>query len=260
MPGARIRRMYRYLTVISILAALLFPLDAEGQIINTLRGFEDEAQGWSGQIEASIALADGNTDYFEFVTGAAAQFMTPRQRWRIIGRFLDRKSNGVAIADDRMGHVRHNYRFLPWLASVAFVQSQQNRFHRLEKRILAGAGVRFDVIRSEGIDAAVGATYMWETEELTDDDSGFTMDHRMSYFLSVLGKPSDNFEIDISAFFQPLFDDYRDARAFVSATARADIAGGVYFLFSYGLLRDSNPPAGVEETDQTLRSGLGFKF
>jgi len=39
-----------------------------------------------------------------------------------------------------------------------------------------------------------------------------------------------------------------------------DIVGGLYFTTGYTLLHDSLPPPGVPETDQYLRSGLGYEF
>ena len=51
-----------------------------------------------------------------------------------------------------------------------------------------------------------------------------------------------------------------DQRAFVAASIRVDIIGGLYFTFAYTLLHDSQPPPGVPETDQYIRSGLGFQF
>jgi len=252
--------MHRTMGIWLLLAILLAPLGTRAQIINTLRGFDDDAPGWAGQVEGAVALADGNSDYVEFGFAARAQHRSARQRWRFIGHLLDRSSEGVTIAENRMAHIRHNYHFVPRVSSVTFLQGQHDRFRRLETRILAGIGARADLVQSDGFDAALSAAYMWETEQLTDDDMGFTTDHRASCFLSLLGKPSPTLKVDVSAFYQPLLRDFRDARASVSASVRADIVGGLYLLMNYALVHDSNPPVGVEETDQSLRSGVGFEF
>jgi len=66
--------------------------------------------------------------------------------------------------------------------------------------------------------------------------------------------------IDVWSFYQPLTDDFSDARGSGAARVRIDVAGGLYSLVSYMVTHDSNPPQGVEKLDQTLRSGLGWNF
>lgn len=242
-----------------VVCGLMPPVVAAGQIINTLRGFDAKEMGWSGGIEGAIALAEGNTEYFESELSAAIQRRSEKQRWRLMGRLMRRDTGDIKIAENRMGHLRHNYRLTDVLASVLFVQGQRDPFRRLETRLLAGGGARVDVIRRDTWYGAVGATYMYEDEELTGG-GGFASDHRFSFFASLYSASSERVKLDISAFYQPLISDFEDARAYVSTALRVDVMGGVYVLVKYNMVHDANPPTGVEQTDQTLRSGMGIKF
>lgn len=233
---------------------------AGAQIINTLRGFDDDEAGWSGGVVATVAVASGNTEYTEFDGQATIQYRFTRQRIGWLGRYMKRTASGSDVAESRLGHLRHNYRILPWLASILFLQGQYDPFRHLETRLLAGGGARFDVLRREKWAGAVGATYMFEREELTDDDTGFVDDHRFSFFVSAYSDKEETVQLDVSAFYQPLIEDFSDARAFVAASIRVDVTGGLYFLTAYNLTHDANPPAGVKQTDQSVRSGLGFEF
>lgn len=249
--------MRTLLLCVMVVAASTTAVNA--QIINTLRGFGDDEPGWAGRVEGIVALADGNSEYTEFEGQATVQYRLTRQRFRWLGRYMKRTANDIDIAESRLGHLRHSYEFLPWFSSVLFVQGQYDPFRRLETRLLAGGGGRFDVLRSEHWSGAIGGTYMFEREELTDIP-GTIDDHRFSFFASIFSAKEEAVTLDISAFYQPLVNDFSDARAFVAASVRVDVTGGLYFLTAYNLLHDSNPPEGVLATDQSIRSGLGFEF
>ncbi len=230
------------------------------QIVNTMRGFDDAEKGWSGDLRGTISIADGNTNYFEFELFTAVQHQGERNRWRLLGRVSRRTASGQEVAENRLLHLRHNYRFLPRVASIVFLQGQYNPFKRIETRVLAGIGLRFDLTQRDKWNAAVGGTIMYEEEELTDQTGLFTSDFRYSLFLTVFRDVSEGISIDISGFCQPLVDDITDARALAAASVRADIIGELYLLFAYDLEYDADPPADVEKLDQNLRSGLGYDF
>jgi hypothetical protein len=254
--------MRYFLAACVVVSCLVSASPAKAQIVNALRGFDDQAMGWSGGVESTVAFAEGNTEYFEIELAGTIQHRSDRNRWRVLGRIMRRTAGPVEIAEDRLGHLRHNYRLLPWLATIAFLQGQHNPFRRIESRILIGGGFRFDVIRAVSWNAAFGATYMYEKEELTGitlGQSEYTK-NRLSFFMSVFSAETELVQLDLTAFYQPVIADFSDARASALASMRIDITGGLYFLTRAGLQYDSRPPLGVEPTDVALRSGLGFAF
>lgn len=234
---------------------------AEAQIVNTLRGWEEPEPGWSGEIETRLALAEGNSDYLELSAGGALQVVAGRHRVRTLVSERLRRASGEKVAEDFLVHARHNYSLTAALKTLAFAQNQVNPFRRLARRTLFGAGLRWDFVRADAWDAGLGVSYMLELERLTDDPAGGTeTEHRASYFLTVIGRATGTLRVDVSAFFQPLLDDYTDSRAYASASARVDVVGGLDLLVALGLLHDSDPPAGVEPTDLTLSSGIVLEF
>lgn len=246
--------------VLLALALSLLATPAEGQIVNTLRGWGDVEPGWTGEVEGQIALAEGNSEYFQLLFGAAAQLNAGRHRWRLLGSETLTWANDQKVSENLLLHLRHNYRIRPWISSLVFTQTQYNPFQRLAVRFLLGGGARFDVVREETWEVALGASYMLEVEDLTDDDTGSDTEHRQSYFASLVGNPLPNLRLDLSAFWQPLFSDFSDSRVYGAASSRVDVVGGLDLLLSVGVQRDSNPPEGVKEVDLTLRSGLVLEF
>ena len=230
------------------------------QIVNTLRGFDEEERGWSGRAEGTISVAAGNSEYLETQVAGDVQHQSETHRWRLLARNMRLTASGKTEAESRLGHLRHNYRFSPWIASVAFLQGQQNPFQRIETRVLIGGGARFDMVRREKLNMALGATFMREDEELTDTGEGFYTNYRFSFFTSVYRDVAEGFDMDITGFYQPLAEDLSDARAFASVALRFDIVGDLYLITNYSLEYDSRPPKDVEKSDQALRSGFGYSF
>lgn len=246
----------------------IFTATVDAQIVNTLRGFEDEEPGWSGGVAGGVAYADGNTEYFEIEVDGRIQLQTDRHRARAIGIYMRRTALDVDIAEARLGHLRHNYRLWSRLSTVAFVQGQYNPFIRIQSRILLGGGVRLDVFRGNLWKSAVGLTVMSETEELTDTQPVTSVPsngqretrYRLNCFFTLYRAEKEGLDIDIWGFYQPVVDDMADARVSAAASLQVDIVGGLYFFTNYIVRYDENPPEGVEQRDHLLRSGLGWSF
>ncbi len=233
---------------------------AHAQIVNTLRaGWREEANGWSGSVLATISLAEGNVKYFMLDAGAAIQFQTERHRIRLLGHAGRTTAGGTEISKDFMGHLRHNYRILPWLSSLAFLQAQYDLFRRIQNRLLLGLGARFDLVNAETFDLSLGASYMREIENVIDDGEGAIGYDRASLFAVAYGRLAP-VRIDLSSFYQPLLGDPADWRTIVVASFRIDLIGELDYLLGFTFRYDSEPPDGVKETDLRLRTGLQFDF
>ncbi len=233
---------------------------ANAQIINTLRGWDDDEPGWSGELAAAIAIAQGNTEYFEFDFSAAAQYAADRHRVRALASAARRTASGIEVAEVTLLHLRHNYRLTRVVHSLMFVQAQHNPFQRIDSRLLLGLGARFDVVRAETWEASAGAAYMRDRENLTDDDMGAVGRSRASFFATVLGRLTDQVLVDMYGFYQPVLNDFSDARASLGSNLDVTLVGQLTLVTGIRLAHNSRPAAGVEKDDFWLRTGLRFKF
>jgi len=234
---------------------------AEAQIVNTLRRWSDAEPGWTGDVEARFAVASGNTEYLEFAGGASLQFVTPRHRVRGFTNASVRDANDERVAESLQAHVRHNYRLTPVFSTLVFVQHSSDPFRRLERRTLAGGGTRIDVVREEAWEASLGLSAMYEGERFTDDPSGDVEDEfRGSFFASAIGNVTETLRVDLSAFYQPLFSDWRDDRLFLASSLRADVVGALDLVVRFDLTHESRPPVDVAPTDVRLSTGFVFDF
>lgn len=244
-----------------ILVVVLGSGSAEAQIVNTLRGFDEDESGWSGELEVRFAQSGGNTDVLTFGAGAQVQWQGERQRVRALGAASRSESDEKKTAESSMLHLRHNYDLRTWLASLLFAQVQENPFQRLQLRRLLGAGARFDVIDAEDWALSLGAAHMFEREEIEDDEigaGGTSNNQRLSVFVTCAGDLTENLSADVVAFYQPLWSDFEDSRATSQATLRLGIVGSLELVLRGSVEHDARPPAGVEETDWSYRTALSL--
>lgn len=101
---------------------------------------------------------------------------------------------------------------------------------------------------------------MYENEALTDNNGTTTSTARFSFFLSVFRDVKEGVDVDLVGFYQPRADVFGDARASVTLGIRADIVAELYAFVRYVTEYDSRPAPTVDDLDQNLRAGLGYKF
>lgn len=254
--------MIRFFATICLTALALWlgtANPAGAQILNTLRGFERGEPGWSGSAEASFSQTGGNTEVLALGVEAQLQYEWKRERWRIMGEQSYKSNQGRRTSDESIGHLRHNHRFRPWLASLAFVQIQRNPFQRLQQRVLFGAGARFDLLRRKRWRASLGSAHMVEVERL-EDRAGDETDHRLSTFVTFDGQVSETLTLAFTSFVQPLWSDFGDLRALAIAETRVKLGGGFTYTVASEIRYDAEPPDGVDTTDWEVETGFGIAF
>ena len=84
--------------------------------------------------------------------------------------------------------------------------------------------------------------------------------NRLSSFASLELELRHGVFVDFLAFYQPKFDDFADWRAYGEIRLEVELIGSLSLFTGYNLQYDSQPPAGVEETDWNTRTGFLVKF
>lgn len=241
------------------LGLLLLAQTTSAAIVDTLKGFDADAPGWSGEIAASFALREGNSEVMAIGSGAQVQWQSTLHRVRLLGGY-DRLTNRGNELDERaLLHLRHNRHLVGSLYSLTFAQVQHNPFQRLRSRTLLGAGARWDVVRDRRANLSWGLSHMVEIERIQDEDSSGA-DQRLSTFLTVDWQLSENAELTASGFAQPLWSDLEDLRAIGQLTLSVGITERIKLVVGGSLQHDANPPAGVEETDLSTETGITLEL
>lgn len=254
--------MFGLVLTMSVLA------QARAQIVNTLRGFNDEELGWSGVIGWAIDLRTGNSRYLDAELDGRLQYQSDRHRVRAVVVTDYRTSQGEKKAESILAHTRHSYRLLPWLASIAYVQWMRDPFIRIASRSSVGVGGRVDLFREHGWPVGLGTSLMLEREKLIVEigfpdpipSKATRTNYRFSFFITVYSTKLDKLDVDVWGIFEPVVGDLTIARSSGSARVSVNIVGGLRMVTTYTITHDSDPPAAVEDLDSRLRVGLNWRF
>lgn len=238
--------------------AIFTPLVCQAQILNTLRGFDEDATGWSGGFGAFFSGTGGNTENVAIGGAGSIQWQGNANRWRLLLDGTRAESNRSATEEALATHLRHNLRLSRRWASLAFVQHQYDRFQRVDSRFLAGAGVRWDFLRTEKLGASIGASPMLEMEK--NEGRSSLSRGRLSTFVTILGRVDERVHVDVTAFVQPAMDELQDIRAVSTTALRLEISEALSLVADLRVQYDTEPAADVEKTDWKTRTGLSIRL
>lgn len=232
---------------------------AHAAIVNSLRGWSEEEQGWSGAVAGSYGASGGNSPQSTFEGSGRVQLRSRDHVWRLIGSGKRTTVHGVETAKSTLGHLRHNYLLSDRWATLVFLQSQRNPFQRLDSRFLIGLGGRWLAAQSESTNFYLGAAQMWEQDSIEGED-GHTKTQRFSGFASLETRLSDDVVIDFLVFYQPSWSDFKDLRTYGEVELEVELTGSLSLFTGYKVEHNSQPPEGVKQTDWDTKTGLQFKF
>jgi hypothetical protein len=261
----------------AVVAVLAGAAPAAAQVnAETLRA-SPFASGWHGSLDLSLALLRGNVDLFDIgVQGRvqnqslfpAAEGEAPfvRQRLALVGslRFADR--SGAAIVNQSFLHLRLTRMWRPPIGGDVFLQSQQNEFQRLERRRVAGMGLRTELVRRRGLQVAAGAGAMLEHERVSPPPGGFepaeatTVGRATAYLTARLDPMAGELLIQATGYFQPRFSDVADHRLLGEIELQVRAGSRLSLSLVLTATRDSRPPAGVLPTDVRFGNTLRMSF
>ena len=151
-----------------------------------------------------------------------------------------------------------------------YKRQQYNEFIRLQRRLLAGAGLRVAAVENEHAAIHVGTAYMIENElidlpeggrhgedpNLTDPDELF---HRWTTYVSLkLYMKEPKLALVNTIYIQPQWTDFSDYRLIDDAEITIEVASGFKVVWAFSLRYDSDPPLDGEEVPLVKRLDTSF--
>ncbi len=159
-------------------------------------------------------------------------------------------------------HLRWTHMWSSWLGSEVFAQAQYNEFIKLSKRLLGGAGARFEVYESKHAEVVFGTGYMLEYEDNDVEPRTTVLAHRSTSYLSLkLYLGDSKVTLVQTVYAQPRLTDlgdYRilnDSELVIKITGHLEVVAGVYLRY------DSEPVIPeLSKLDMTMKNKLRVTF
>jgi hypothetical protein len=271
------RRWQRFAAVASAVATLALSAGAARAQVNAEALRPNLLKpGFSINLDGTLSLARGNIDLFDLTAAGRVQYQTlypvmespsgeappPFVRQRVFvagsGRYSD--AFGRAVVSQTYLHMRWTAMWHPRVGSDVFIQHQNDRFFRLQRRSLAGAGVRVEIVHEPRAMVWGGSAYMLEYERINvlpgALDAPQTVNHRWTNYLTGRFAVGDYLLLQSTTYFQPRFDDFKDYRVLEVLESLGKVTDLLSFGVTLTVLHDSAPPTGVKDTDLRLSTGV----
>jgi len=222
-----------------------------------VRSYEglDRSAGEQGYMTAVVAFdgAIGNADYVDTDLSGALGYRGESHWVRVYPAFRTRQSSGDRVVDTRSVHLRHSLFLTERSRTFSFVQWQKEKAIELDRRLLVGGGLRYQVasLGAGGVDLGVGL--MLEEELRTGADA--RTDVRGANFVSVYGD-AGTVKLSGTTYFQPIMSDWSEHRLLLTMSAVVPLVKYLSLDLSGSWRREVPSPREVEANDASLRVGL----
>ena len=189
----------------------------------------------------------------------------PKHNVKLFGGYSLLSRSGDRILNSGFLHLRHNYKIDHRLKSFAFYQIQYNEILLLNRRTVAGSGLRFSFLRSDSTMFDLGAGIMREHEfldasTLLPGETAVTRYWRLSMVSSFLRIVNDQLKFNNVLYFQPYLGDPGDFRLLNELSASYRLTEKISVVVQNTIRYDSRPPSPLVKTDIRLNVGLSLEI
>ncbi len=241
--------------------------------------------GWGGTFDINASLQRGNTEREILGGGVRLQYAWPRLDAAttggaetddveteapanvifLVSNYSFSRANDNRYVNNAQGHLRFIRQHSQKISFEIFGQYQFNEFIRLEDRFLAGGGGRFGLIQAERTEVFAGIGYMLEQETLdlpvALPDGTNSEHHRSTNYVTVRYNSEDErLRLVQTLYAQPRLDRLQDFRLLSETSFEIQLFRQLALAINLNVMHDSEPPAGVDETDVVLSNSLRYSF
>ncbi|MFC1500413.1 YdiY family protein [Candidatus Zixiibacteriota bacterium] len=242
-----------------VLLGMILPGRVGAQIVNIESILVDEPKdGVEGAVQIGFTLMEGNSEYRQLDGNGIIRWKGGKHIFQLVGGGSYKAAGAKKVADNSMGHFRYGYAVSDMVRLEVLLQVQQNSFVQLNRRVLAGAGFRANVLSSDAGRLDMGLILMHEDEVLNNSLSN--PGWRASILLSAGWNLTPSAQLSGQVYYQPLLSESGDFRILNDTGLTVRVLGPLSLQVSFRLAHDSRPPEGVDTTDLSLRNSLAITF
>ena len=227
-------------------------------------------------LTGTSALATGNVRYLDLRADGAVQYRTSfaaeagqpqwlRDRFVLNLHGAFKSVDQVPVFDERLAHLRLTRMFVPHWGAEAFGQYQNDFTLLLERRLVAGAGLRFAIFEEPRLGLWGGTGYMAEDERRLVDPAGpdpvHMLNHRSTtYIASRLGLVPEKVMWINTIYLQPRLDDPADLQLLDESTLQAAVSKWLTLTMALRLRLDTRAPSTLAPLDIKWTTGFTVRW
>ncbi|MDH5181542.1 MAG: DUF481 domain-containing protein [Gammaproteobacteria bacterium] len=225
--------------------------------------FQDAKEPLTGSVSLSGASISGNTEQSNVSLDAQVQWNQPEHINLLVLGYDYGKINQQRNVNNAFMHLRHVRHHTDFLDSEFYMQAEENEFTRLNYRGLYGGGVRLTLGDTPLHVTFLGMGGFREIERI-EQRTGYAdvevqKTGRWNIYLMSRVK-TDRLRFTNTIYWQPAMGETADWRGLFVSMLKVKATDSLSMRLSLEIAHDNLPPAGVEETDNRVRSGIEYAF
>lgn len=235
--------------------------------VNTEALRKDNFNGFNFRIGFGTKFKSGNSESSQFSGGLRCDYLyNDIYTFCVLNsEYGDSKSG--KFTNKGFVHLRTIFSLDKTYDIEAFTQEEYDEFILLNKRFLAGSGMRFNLINS--VDSiqksqkylfSIGSGAMYEYEKINQDIDPISKTVRWTNYISLAYKPENNLRLILTSYYQPSLKDFKDFRILSDASLEVGITKSLKFLTKLVYRYDNQPPIGLKKYDLDLQNSLTLEF
>ena len=217
--------------------------------------------GISGTIKGALQTKRGNTDKDEYSLGIKVQYDNNTSYLifsDLIGVYGE--ASGERNTNKTYFHTRFIHKFVTTLDYELFLQSETNEFTSVDKRRLAGGGLRYHFIHADYGDLFLGLGAYWEQIHYTTTADPSEKNARINSYIAYVKDITEGIKFTYVGYYQPKVDTPKD---YITSNA-IELKVALYKKFNLKVTIyydvDSMPAIGREEVDFTQETSFSYEF
>jgi hypothetical protein len=244
-----------------LIGTLLVSLCGSSQVVNIEnKRIYDDTAGWSGSLDGGFSATQNNKLFYSGNFRPKVQYKTRKHYYLLLSDLVYTAGGKDVYANSGMSHFRYAYRLFnsPWKWE-SYAQVQYNQLLNQKVRALAGTGIRWKFIDTNGIRFFAGTSTFYEYEELQTDNvinRGFRWSNYLSWFIDM----KKGWAFTAVTYFQPLWSDLNDFRIAGQYTLSFHVLKRLDIRMEYNCFYDTRPPVNVRRMVFSSSAGFHIKL
>ncbi len=238
-----------------------FYTNSNGQVVNIEKKRKNK-DGFAGVVNFGFNLTDNNKHILKFINVIDLQYKKKQHNWILLNYINLMKVNDDELINDGFVHLRYNYTFrkADFLTLEAFTQYQYNTVKQIERRFLAGSGIRYRLVETDKLSFYIATLGMYEYEKRSNVSKEILETARLASYASISWDMLDNVSLRHISYYQPSFQNFRNYRLATETSVNVAITSVLSLKVAFNLTNDSHPSEGVNRTFYNFQNSLQFKF
>jgi len=247
--------------IISIIFLFSMSISSYSQIVNVEKK-RKQKDGFQATVGLNFNIKENGNRILELKNNFDLQYSHKAHNIILLNNIKLLSVDNGSLINNGFQHIRYNYTIKDssFITIELFGQHQYNEQKLLTRRIIAGGGPRFRILKNDKISWYFAPLAMYEFEQLSDsaktENSLLRLDSYTNFHYSISKLVSFN----LITYYQPDFTNFIDYRISGESSLSFYINKYLSYTVGYAADYDSNPPTDIQSTFWYFKNSLILKL